>query len=188
MFFCCLHWWDNYHFFSSPWCIPTIILVADHNPWPFCSQDSITKTGFHYLTYLLWNLRKHGSMRKGTSHAVHMHRVLCSWAAELHSRQRRKVGPTLGIYGGQPQLAGHHPAHAFCEPGKQLVDLYAFVCCCLWSAAWPNVGESVADHSCSHLVCPHSTKQKHQRLPNRSGKRRFCATISLNASLSHISL
>jgi len=102
MSFCCLHWWDNYHFFSSPWCIPTIILVADHNPWPFCSQDSITKTGFHYLTYLLWNLRKHGSMHKGTSHAVHMHRVLCSWAAELHSRQRRKVGPTLGIWWPTP--------------------------------------------------------------------------------------
>ena len=37
-------------FFDTPYTY--MILVTDSNPWPFCPQYSIQKTGFHYLTYV----------------------------------------------------------------------------------------------------------------------------------------
>ena len=120
------------------------------------------KTEFHYLTYC----GICGSMVPCIK-AYHMQCIgTVSFAHELPNYTADSVGKSVSpwAYGGQPQLAGHHLALAFCEPGKKLVDLYAFVCCGLRSAAWPNVGESVADHSCYYSVCPHSSKQKHQRL------------------------
>ena len=125
-------------------------MVADHYLWPFCDfvhgiqsrkPDSIILLTVEFAE-AWFHAQRH---------------ITCGAYAScplLTADSAWKLVP-LWAYGGQLQLAVRHPAHAFCEPEKQL---YAFVCSDLQSAAWSNIGEIVADHIYYHSVCPHSTK------------------------------